>query len=187
MLVCIIVAVSLGALGGAGTIGGPAPPETECDESMHGSFGAYRGCQTMTLTGKTCRPWKEEYDRQVRERTEICARDAEDPACQMGPERWIWEDAVKREPDLLHAQPNYCRNIGSAAQSIWCYVDHAFVDRPETERDETLGGRKIWWEFCQPITEHACYVRPPYASDTAQGIDGAYPGFDPVVAREGNA
>ena len=65
---CVAFAFSVGALGGDGTLLGPPLPPTACDESTDGTFGAYRGCQNRTMSGKACVPWKDEYDRQIRER-----------------------------------------------------------------------------------------------------------------------
>ena len=66
---CVAIAFLVGALGGEGTLLGPKAPPTSCDESTDGTYGAYRGCQNETISGKACVPWEDEYARQIRERS----------------------------------------------------------------------------------------------------------------------
>ena len=178
--VCLFVAFSTGALGGNGRLLGLPPRSTsilpwwggstDCDESMHGRFGAYRGCQTESLSGSKCLRWKDEFARMKRN----------------GYDRFDWDTATKNDPELLTAE-NYCRNTGAhfwLKPQIWCYTENRQKDNPDTLKNET---QLVWWEFCKPKAEHACWSVPPHGHGSRQETNIAYQGFDPWIAMEGMA
>jgi len=75
-----------------------------CDETLlkgeDGVYGRhYRGCQTKTITGKTCQPWK-----------------SEDP---INPPSDEIQEMIEANPE--HFPENYCRNP-DGEPTIWCYT-----------------------------------------------------------------
>ncbi len=109
-----------GAGAGAGPSAGPSAGET-CDETLTGkNDGGYRGCQTKTVSGKTCQKWNIQT-----------------------PHGHTVEVGKKGIGDH-----NYCRNPGGGDDTIWCYTTDSdkrweYCD-PVGGRvcDETLSGEK---------------------------------------------
>jgi hypothetical protein len=59
-----------------------------------------------------------------------------------------------------------------------------YVNNADTERNESV---RVWWEFCKPEVEHACWIVPPHGHGSRMETNLAYTGFDPQIAPEGMA
>ena len=71
-----------------------------CDETLSGVQNVgYRGCQSKTISGKTCQAWEEQT-----------------------PHKHAWDTVATRARDGLGGvENNYCRNP-DAADTIWCFT-----------------------------------------------------------------
>jgi hypothetical protein len=170
-LFCVAFAVFVRALGGEGTLFGPSPPKSECDESLHGTFGAYRGCQNRTSSGKACVSWEETFDWQVRERTRLGHGNIQ---------HWNFTKRKQLCPEIVDAE-NYCRNPCGSKSGIYCFTAKRWKDDPTTANDESIEGRRVWWEYCNPKVPHACYVLPPHGHGSMSGDNLGYPGLEVLL------
>jgi len=143
----------------------------DCDETMYGAKGnGYRGCQSKTLTGRTCQVW-----------------DAQHPHAH--------SHTATAYPSAGLGNHNDCRNPNSEKSMIWCYTtdsnerwEHCEVK--EMQKITTCGASKRMGPTqCQCDISyggelHGIHVTAGYQQYTV--VETAYYQFDAYGARGGN-
>merc|ERR1719350_2186127 len=76
----------------------PRGQHSHCNEQMIGrNASTYRGCQTQTISGKTCQNWVLTTPHQH-------------------------ENLIAKYPDAGLGAHNFCRNPSGQQPTIWCYT-----------------------------------------------------------------
>ena len=84
--------------------------KTGCDESLSGTNeDGYAGCQTKTVSGRTCQAWSVDL-----------------PHVKRGDVDWDSEETLDGE-----GNHNYCRNPDDWSGGIWCYTTDPAAQRWE--------------------------------------------------------
>ena len=99
-----------------------------CNETLSGEKHMnYRGCQSKTISGRTCQAWEEQV-----------------------PHRHAWNTVAARASHGLDGpENNYCRNP-DGSETIWCFIANPKPNQRDSNGNEIVDPKQVR-ESCEPL------------------------------------